>query len=375
VTWLKTWRFWVGCSASLLCLWLAFRKTPLGELTHTIAGAHPSFLLVAVLAQLLGVLTRAWRWVILLRVEARLTNSFWAQCVGFLFTNILPLRLGEPARVLVMSDRCGLPVMQVTASAIIERLLDIATNVLVLILVLPWMQVPTLMNRAGILFGVLVFIGLGTLLLMVRFGRHSERLLQSICARLPLLPAEKVAARWRELLQGFVPLTHWRTALWASGWSLVTWGFSICVYWSVLRAFRPDCHVVEAAFMMVALSFAVAVPSSPGFVGVFQFVGQQALVMLFGAKYDAASALAITLTAHLTYYIFTTALGVVGLWRLGESFMSLGRVLSMRQPARKTPLGEVTRWRLLAKSRSALSSLPLLVPAIEGVEPKTRPGL
>lgn len=49
-----------------------------------------------------------------------------------------PLRLGEPARVLGMSERCGRPVMQVTASAIAERLLDAVTNVVVLILGLPY---------------------------------------------------------------------------------------------------------------------------------------------------------------------------------------------------------------------------------------------
>jgi uncharacterized membrane protein YbhN (UPF0104 family) len=93
--------------------------------------------------------------------------------------------------------------------------------------------------------------------------------------------------------------------------------------------------------MMVALSFALAVPSSPGFVGIFQLIGQQALVLPFGAKYDASSALAITLTAHLIYYVLTTTLGVIGLWRLGESFMNLGRVIGVRRSARKTPLSEV----------------------------------
>jgi uncharacterized membrane protein YbhN (UPF0104 family) len=100
---------------------------------------------------------------------------------------------------------------------------------------------------------------------------------------------------------------------------------------------------VEAAFMMVALSFAVAVPSSPGFVGVFQLIGQQALILPFGAKYDAAVALAITLTAHLTYYVLTTTLGVFGLWRLGGSFVNLGRSIAAMRSAPKPSLGGVIR--------------------------------
>jgi len=45
--------------------------------------------------------------------------------------------------------------------------------------------------------------------------------------------------------------------------------------------------------------------------------------------------LAITFMAHLTYYLLTTLLGVIGLWQLGESFAHLGRVLTARWSADK----------------------------------------
>jgi uncharacterized protein (TIRG00374 family) len=340
--WLKSWRFWLSCALSLLCLWFAFHKVPLDQLVQAVVGANWLLLLAAVGAQLLAVVTRSRRWLVVLGKDTGLADAFWAQGVGFLFTNIFPLRLGEPARVLVMAERCELPVMQVAASAVVERLFDVATNELVLLLVLPWMQVPPLMNRAAVSFGILGLIGVGILLLLVRLGPQSERLVRAVCLRLPFLPVEKIVLHWRELVRGFQPVTRWRVALPAVGWSLVTWTFSIAVYWSVLRAFQPDSRMVEAAFMTVALSFAVAVPSSPGFVGVFQLVGQQALVLPFGTKYTAASALAITLTAHLIYYLFTTTLGVIGLWRLGESFVNLGQVLVVERTTRKTPVGEIT---------------------------------
>ena len=75
--------------------------------------------------------------------------------------------------------------------------------------------------------------------------------------------------------------------------------------------------------MIASLSLAVIVPSSPGFIGVFQFVGQQALVIPFGDKYSVSSALAITLIAHIVYYVLSTLLGMIGLWRIGQSFADL----------------------------------------------------
>jgi hypothetical protein len=55
----------------------------------------------------------------------------------------------------------------------------------------------------------------------------------------------------------------------------------------------------------------------------------------FGAKYDATNAFAITLTAHMVYYLPTTVLGLIGLWRLGESLLNFGRGLKMAQQPSK----------------------------------------
>jgi uncharacterized membrane protein YbhN (UPF0104 family) len=81
---------------------------------------------------------------------------------------------------------------------------------------------------------------------------------------------------------------------------------------------------------MVSLSLAVAVPSSPGFIGVFQFVGQHALVIPYGLKYSASNALAITLIAYLVYYIVSTLIGIIGIWRLGQSFAGLRHLVADR---------------------------------------------
>jgi glycosyltransferase 2 family protein len=325
---LRRGRFWCGVGVSALCLWLAVRHLPWTELRDAVRHVHYAWLVPAVLFQLWAVIARAQRWVVLLGPDARLVDAFWAQGVGYLFTNVLPLRMGEPARVLVMAQRCELPVMQVATSAVVERLLDTATIVLALIAVLPWMQVPVLVMRAGLACGVALLVALVLLLCVVRFHHTSGRLWRALGTWLPRLPVEAIGARWHEIVSGLLPLTYWQKAIPACGWSLACWALSIAMFWCVIRSLQVDGAFIEATFMVVALSFAVAVPSSPGFLGIFQLVGQQALVLPFGAKYDASTALAITITAHLTYYLLTTGLGILGLWQLGESFGRLGRALT-----------------------------------------------
>lgn len=332
---IRNWRFWVASGISVGCLWLALRHVPLIEVAHLVSRGDKLWLTLAVVLQLIAVVARAQRWVVLLGKKGRLTDSFWALGVGYLFTNVFPLRMGEPARVVLMAQRSGLPTMQVAASAIVERLLDVATIVVALMLVLPLMNVPALVKQSGTTLGLLSLVAIAILLLAVRFRSLSEKLLESVCQRARVLPTAAIVARWRELVTGLAPFTQPRVALQSISWSLIAWLFSAAMYWAVLRAFQPDASPVEAVFVVVALSFAVTVPSSPGFLGVFQLVGQQALVLPFGTKYEATHAMAIIMSAYLVYYLLTTLLGIIGLWRLGQSFANVGRLVKARKPGNK----------------------------------------
>lgn len=327
----KNWiNIFVGLAITVVCVWLAFRKVPFTELTDVISGGNYYWLIPAVIAQLFAILMRSQRWVILLDRKSELEASVWSQGIGYLFTNLFPFRLGEVARVLVMSERCKMPVAQVAGTAIVERLLDVGTMIFALVLVLPWMQVPNAIVRSGEIFGVLVLLGILLIILLAKFKETSLALVDRICTIFPFLPKSMIIARWKELIQGLTPLLRGSVALWVIAFSLLTWLSSAIVYICSIQVFQPAGLFLEAVFMMVSLSLAVAVPSSPGFIGVFQFVGQQALVIPFGVKYSVSNALAITLIAYLVYYILSSLLGLIGMWRLGQSFSGLRQLVTRR---------------------------------------------
>jgi hypothetical protein len=308
-----------------LCLWLALKDVPLQVLEGALAHADYLWLAPAVGLQLLAVLARAFRWQAILGQRGILRETFWGHGLGFLFTNLLPFRVGDPARALVVAERTGIPFLQVGGSVLVERVIDVATVLLALILLLPWMQVPPLVRQAGILFALIVALALIGLFLMVRFRAAATDSLGRALGRLPHLPGDKLLRWLNQLLDGFAPMIRAAVAMRVALWSVLSWALSIGIYWCVLHAFQPEATWIEAGFMVVSLSLALTVPSSPGFIGVFQYVGQQALVLPFGGKYEPGTALAATLTAHLVYYLITTALGVAALWRFGESFSGLGQ--------------------------------------------------
>lgn len=323
----------IGVLISLLCLWLAVRHVPFSDLRSVVAGADWMWLAVAVVMELLYVLSRAQLLTVILDNEVRFIDAFWAENLGYLFTNILPLRMGDAARVLVMSQRSGLSLARVTGAAIIERVFDVFTILLALAAVFPFMNVPGRMESVGGIFAALVLVAIAAMLFAVRFGTHAERLIRYFCGWIPGLPVEKILEMWRELLQGLTMLSNHRLALRVQAYEVLSWGLNIFTYYCIMRAFQPDAGMVEAVFMVVVLCFAVSVPSSPGFIGVFQWAGQQALVLPFAAKYNLPTALAIALISHATYYITTSLLGALGLFQQDISFGSIRRRLTGEEPS------------------------------------------
>src|SRR5437870_346979 len=127
----------LSVAISVTCLAIAFRGVGLADLRRSLQSANYWWLLVyPVLGIALNVI-RAEIWRVLLRRRAAATEAFWAYSVGFLVNNVLPLRLGEAARVAVLAVRRGLPVVEVGAAAALERVLDLVAVLAILAGVLP----------------------------------------------------------------------------------------------------------------------------------------------------------------------------------------------------------------------------------------------
>ena len=166
-----------GIGASVLCFWLAIRHVPFDQLGATLSGAHYTWLLLAVFFQLLAVVARAKLWATLLGHKARTVDTFWSEGIGYLFTNILPLRMGDPARIFVLSRRSKLPIVQVAVSAGMERAFDLGTIILALVALIPWMNVPTQAKGRERSFGLLVALAFLCVILLLRFQSLGGRLM------------------------------------------------------------------------------------------------------------------------------------------------------------------------------------------------------
>ncbi len=284
--------------------------------------------MVAVALNSISYILRSLRWGVLLRAERSISpvTVFWATMLGYLANSFLPARAGEVIRSAVLGQKAGLSKSWVFATALTERLLDAIALILIslggLLVMDRLMAVAsgatvqhTWFVRAWLVLGALALVGI-----VAAFGLPKlERPLRRLLGRLPLSSKlrGKLLGMLTSFLLGLRAFQQWARAAKFTGLTLTIWlanglGSVFCA-----RALGLPLDLPVALVFLAALGIASAVPSTPGYVGVSQFVGVTVL-MPFG--FDRSPALAFVLVAQGLNYLIVTTFGLLGLWRLRLSW-------------------------------------------------------
>ena len=317
-------------------LWLFFRGLDIREIGRAISRAHWGLILVAVASVFVTYVLRAWRWLSLLRPlgHARFVPAFRTTVIGFMATFLLPARIGEVLRPYLMARHEGLQPAATFATIVIERLLDLATVLLLFAVALPFAGVdvggPTRLWSA--LFAIAAVAGLAILFVLAghpeRLGRVTARLTRRLPAKLAGT-AEHLVRTFAEGLKVMRSPGHLATAV---AWSIPVWISIAVTIWLTSQAFDLTFSFLGSFLVVGYLTVGVALPT-PGGAGGFHAFYLLALTQFFGANPAVAGAAAIVL--HLVSFVPISILGLVYMWQDG---LSLGRLKGM---AKKTDNDQV----------------------------------
>ena len=302
-----------GIAISVLFGWLAIRGLNFHEVRTAISDASPAWILAAVIVSVIGVTMRAERWRALFPRDSRprFAPTFWASQVGLLANNVLPGRAGELVRGLALARESGLRRTAVLATVVVERVFDLAAIAVLELAVAAKLPDADVTHRftllaAGILAATAVIVVVLAITPVRRFAG-------SLLVRIPMLRARS-GVLIESLRTGLAALRDRQLAAVALLWTLASWLVLALAGWCVLRAFDLHLPWHAALFLLVAVTFAQAVPASAGSVGVFELAARSALVA-YGVP--PAVALSAGLVLHAVSALPFIVLGVVGMARLG----------------------------------------------------------
>ncbi len=305
----------VGIPISIVFLVLAVRGTDLGAVWGTLQGVRPLPLLGAVACMGVVYWLQAARWRRIADTASGQRRFFEMVVAGVAVNNVLPGRVGDLLRARWVS-RGAFSGGRGLATVMLDRAFDILALVAFLLLSLPLVTDAGWVDRI-VVGSLLVLVVVWVLILAARsYTRRrprSRRMHRGLPRRF-----------LRDTLEGLSdPLSVERGLVWF-GISVAAWGAWAIAAILVGRAVGVELSLVDAIFVTAALNLGVAIPSSPGFVGTYQWLGVSALA-LFGV--GRAEGLAFAICMQAVWYVPTTIVGAVilvahakGAWRSGQIF-------------------------------------------------------
>jgi len=288
----------VGFPVSVVLLTLSLRHLDTDALGASMRGTDPWALALAVCAMSLVYLTQAARWRLISKAPVVPLGRFAEWVVGAIaVNNVVPGRPGDLLRVEWLSRGARMPRTRALASVAVDRGLDVVTLVAALALTYPAVHHASWLNRlwiVGVVFGVVVVMLFVTARIYARRGRVSP------AGRLRGLLAD-VARETGSRLSGWRGVSI--AMLSALAWS--TWALSA---WLVTSSLGIGLTPIEVVFVTAVLNLGVAIPSSPGFIGTYQWLAVSALGVLGVAHADA---FAFSVLMHAVWFVPTTVAGAV----------------------------------------------------------------
>ena len=326
------WRSALGIVLSVVLLAFTLRGVDFSDVASALrASSLPLFLLAAVVGTTIFPL-RARRWKIILSPmdEQIPFGPLWrSTAIGMMVNNVVPARAGELARAFALTREWpSIPFSASFASLAVDRLFDAFVVLSLMLLAMLDPAFPRGERVAGQLVshwvawgGIAAGLFLVAVYLIVFFPQRIVTLYEAFARRV----APRLEARGKDILLAFAAglsvLRSPRRFLAVLLWTVVHWIVNALAWWIGCKAVGISVPFSAMFVLQGLIAIGVAVPSAPGFFGVFEALGREGLG-LYGI--DPTSAVTWAIGYHLLSFIPITLIGAYYFVRLGLHFRDLG---------------------------------------------------
>jgi uncharacterized membrane protein YbhN (UPF0104 family) len=351
---MKKARFWIGILISVIALVFSFRQVNFAAVWSSLLEVNYWLLALSVVILVFFLFLRAVRWRLLFYPTQglRLVNLFSVINIGYLLSNIFPARLGDVARAYLIGDTEDVSRASAFSTIVAERVLDALSAAIGFFLVLPFAPLPDWMVRAGMIIGILALVAVVVFVILVRRREWTLRLLERILSAIRWPSCEAMGHFWEglstrtrldfvsglpwvdredlgrlagSLIDGLSGITTLRLGPPLLFWSVLIWVVISAYYWVVLLAFEPGQPFVAGLAVASVTALGMTVPASPGYIGVFEALARETMVV-FGML--PVVALSYALVAHSVVYIVYSILGLVGMAQQNMSYSQIQHRIS-----------------------------------------------
>ena len=204
---------------------------------------------------------------------------------------------------------------------VVERILDMMFIVALLPFTLTEVvSLPSWMQDGARASGIVALVAIGLLIVAANQRKLATQWGTAVLNRISFMNTEQWIGRMNELLDGLGSLTRLKDSLILILLSILVWLPIIFAYQIGIRAVGGQVSLLAASFVVCAAALSIAIPSSPGQIGVFH-LGVTAAMLALGQSESVGAGFAVVY--HALNLITMIILGLIGLTRVGTTFRNV----------------------------------------------------
>lgn len=311
-------RLALGLGVAILFIWLILRSTDIPGLLESLRRADVIYVSAAAIVFFIGYSCRIERWRLMLVQEN--PSIRWADCAGPLMAsvaanNVLPFRAGDILRVVKFNRQLRISPATSIATLLVERLLDLLMMVSFLGVALACFGMDS-SRLIGVGAGALLLAGMAILFLVI-FPSVFHPLASWFARVVSLVHLEigqKLSAAFHRIFAALEYTSRGLTMARLIFWSVLAWLLEGCVFWLVALSIPTISNDLAAWLALPIGTLATAIPSTPGYIGTFDYFSGQAMTALGNGS---EGSMAFAFMVHAVLWLPPTVVG--GLYLLMNS--------------------------------------------------------
>lgn len=311
-----------GLIISAIFLYLALNNVNFGEMWTALRHANYWYVIPYSAFTVFGMWVRAYRWRFMTDHIKRISlkSLFSSTMIGFMAINLLPARLGEVVRAYSLGAKEKVSKSATFATIILERIFDLMALLVLVWFTLVFFPAPEEIKKVG----YLTLIIIAGILLILYFLKTKTAPTLAILEKPFFFLKQSWRNKAKELFEKFATglaiLVDFRTLWWVIIVSIFLWFATALSNYLVFLAFDMKPPVYASFILLIFVAFGISLPSSPGFIGTFQFA---CILALRFFKIPESTAFSISVVLWVGNFLPVT---LIGLYYLKKEHLSLRRV-------------------------------------------------
>jgi glycosyltransferase 2 family protein len=295
-----------GFIISILLLYLSLKDIKFQEIIEILKKADLKLIFIPILFIFFSASLSAFKWSKISGNNVRFRDTFVALIIGLFVNNVLPARIGEIVKGYVLSKKTGVSFTFGLSTVLIDRFFDLAGLLLIVLIFFPKQSLPPKVSQSLFILVILLIACTVTFIIMSRekFTGTVVKMLDKI--KKPILL--KFAHRLIEISENIRRINSPLNIIFYVAISFLQWFvMSTALYFAILTL-NVSVKFIYVPFVCALLNMGLTIPSSPGYVGVYQFLLVYILSIFNIPKHEG---FAVSILFHASWYIPYNILGFI----------------------------------------------------------------